>query len=239
MAPSANLGEEISIFEAVHGTAPDIAGKNLANPTALILSGQMMLRHLGMADKAQYIQDALNRTLAEGKRTRDLVQLPGCNPLGTQEFADAVISHLCVDATKETVSLANLDYKPPSMPANNKIHVSPRDLKVESTVGVDVFVDTDLQPAELANVIQKAIGSKTKLTMMSNRGTQVWPTGSLFTECVNYYRCRLESVDGQGRQDGDWLEVSQAVSKAGIRVTAVDMLLKIGEKRGYSLAQGQ
>ncbi len=64
MAPSANLGDHISIFEAVHGTAPDIAGKQLANPTALILSGLMMLNHLGMNEKAEFLHEALVSALA-------------------------------------------------------------------------------------------------------------------------------------------------------------------------------
>ncbi|KAI8846769.1 hypothetical protein BC829DRAFT_397847 [Chytridium lagenaria] len=87
MAPSANLGDRINIFEAVHGTAPDIAGKNMANPTALLISGLMMLRHVNMADRADHIQKALEVTLAEGDRTVDLTQIPGHKPLGTSEFA--------------------------------------------------------------------------------------------------------------------------------------------------------
>ena len=63
MAPSANIGDQISIFEAVHGTAPDIAGKNIGNPTALLLSGLMMLRHLGLNDKAELIQTGLEAAL--------------------------------------------------------------------------------------------------------------------------------------------------------------------------------
>jgi isocitrate dehydrogenase len=68
MAPSANIGERISIFEAVHGTAPDIAGKGLANPTALLLSGLMMLRYLGLADRAQMIEHGLKSALAVSRQ---------------------------------------------------------------------------------------------------------------------------------------------------------------------------
>jgi isocitrate/isopropylmalate dehydrogenase len=70
MAPSANIGERISIFEAVHGTAPDIAGKKMANPTALLMSGLMMLRTLNICDKADAIQRGLEAALASGDRTR-------------------------------------------------------------------------------------------------------------------------------------------------------------------------
>ena len=66
-APSANIGDHISIFEAVHGTAPDIAGQDKANPTALLLSGVMMLRHLQMFDKADRIEKACFGTIKDGK----------------------------------------------------------------------------------------------------------------------------------------------------------------------------
>lgn len=87
---SANLGEEMAIFEAVHGSAPDIAGRNLANPTALLLSALMMLRHIGEEDRAEIIWAALCRVLGErGLRTRDL----GGN-LTTTEFTDAICREL-------------------------------------------------------------------------------------------------------------------------------------------------
>jgi isocitrate dehydrogenase (NAD+) len=67
LTPSGNIGDECSIFEAVHGSAPDIAGKNLANPTALLLSSIMMLRHMNLTSHADSIEKAIFQTLAEGK----------------------------------------------------------------------------------------------------------------------------------------------------------------------------
>ena len=73
VVPAANLGLDMAIFEAVHGSAPDIAGKGVANPTALLLSALMMLRHLGEDDTAARIQQALDETLSSGQvLTRDL-----------------------------------------------------------------------------------------------------------------------------------------------------------------------
>src|SRR5262245_46476231 len=90
VVPSANIGEKAALFEAVHGTAPDIAGKNLANPTALLMSAIMMLRHIGELDAAQRIETSLNRTLQERKTaTRDLG-----GSASTTEFAQAIISAL-------------------------------------------------------------------------------------------------------------------------------------------------
>ncbi len=90
LVPSANLGDEAAVFEAVHGTAPDIAGRNLANPTALLLSAVMMLRHLGEQTAADAIMSSLVTVLAAGSvRTRDLG-----GAATTTEFADAICREL-------------------------------------------------------------------------------------------------------------------------------------------------
>jgi isocitrate dehydrogenase (NAD+) len=90
MAPGANIGEEAAVFEAVHGSAPDLAGKNLANPTALILSGAMMLDHLGEHVAADNVRAAVNDVLREGKKiTRDLG-----GTAGTTEVAEAIAGRL-------------------------------------------------------------------------------------------------------------------------------------------------
>ena len=88
MAPGANIGEDSAVFEAVHGSAPDIAGKNLANPIALILSGAMMLEHLHELEAASRVRKAVNAVLAEGKHvTRDLG-----GSAGTTQIAEAIAS---------------------------------------------------------------------------------------------------------------------------------------------------
>ncbi|CAL8584668.1 NAD-dependent isocitrate dehydrogenase [Xanthoria parietina] len=90
LTPSGNIGDECSIFEAVHGSAPDIAGKGLANPTALLLSSIMMLQHMGLNDHADRIQKAIFDTLAEGKQlTGDLG-----GKAKTHEYAQAIMSRL-------------------------------------------------------------------------------------------------------------------------------------------------
>jgi isocitrate dehydrogenase (NAD+) len=90
MAPGANIGDDCAIFEAVHGSAPDIAGKNLANPTSVILAAIQMLEYLGMSDKADNIRQAITDVIASGDRTtRDL---GGTH--GTSDFTEAVLERL-------------------------------------------------------------------------------------------------------------------------------------------------
>ncbi|GIU13790.1 isocitrate dehydrogenase [Shewanella glacialipiscicola] len=90
MAPGANIGRDAAIFEAVHGSAPDIAGKNLANPTSVILASIQMLEYLGMADKAEQIRKAVSAVIAEGDRTTH--DLGGTH--GTTDFTQAVLERL-------------------------------------------------------------------------------------------------------------------------------------------------
>jgi isocitrate dehydrogenase (NAD+) len=90
MAPGANIGEAVAIFEAVHGSAPDIAGKNLANPMALILSSAMMLDHVGEADAGRRVREAVHATLRDGKvLTRDLG-----GSAGTSQIAEAIAARV-------------------------------------------------------------------------------------------------------------------------------------------------
>ena len=90
VVPSGNIGEKAALFEAVHGTAPDIAGKNMANPTALLLSSIMMLHHINERDAATRLEAALNKVIQERKTlTRDLG-----GSASTSEFSDAIIAAL-------------------------------------------------------------------------------------------------------------------------------------------------
>src|SRR6185436_8919086 len=102
VAPGANIGTEAAVFEPVHGSAPKYAGQDKANPTALILSGALMLRHLGYPDMAERVERAVRDVIASGTRTT--YDLGG--PAGTSEFADAIIDRLAADASGSAASAA-------------------------------------------------------------------------------------------------------------------------------------
>lgn len=246
MAPSANIGENVSIFEAVHGTAPDIAGQGLANPTALLLSGIMMLRHLGFEDHANGVAFALEEALKNGERTKDLAP-PKAKGLSTSEFAEAVIRRFPAnikDAKIEVKLPEGVEKKIGSEPAQNPMkenvmHKSEnRDRTKEKNVGVDVFVDTELGPKALAWEIMNGLPSGYTLQMLSNRGTQVWPTGSNLTEVVNHYRARVIRTDQASLPVNDLLSVVAELSKK-IRVCSLEILMQIDGKDLFTKAQGQ
>src|SRR6201991_1527191 len=138
-APSANIGDHISIFEAVHGTAPDIAGKNIANPTALLLSGLSMLRHVGLTENAAVIENALLYTLEQGVHTGDFGDKTK-PPVNTTQFAEAIIGNF----GKQPKSNAR-EVMPnmPGTPAPFKLQKNPmlisKEMEEEIIIGVDMF----------------------------------------------------------------------------------------------------
>ena len=95
IAPGANLGHQIGVFEATHGTAPDIAGKNIVNPTGLILSGALMLDYLGWPEAARMLREAIENTIASKQVTKDLaLQFEGVSSLSTEEFGKALMEKI-------------------------------------------------------------------------------------------------------------------------------------------------
>jgi len=239
-APSANIGDNISIFEAVHGTAPDIAGYGIANPTALLLSGISMLRFLGYSSKAAEIENALLYTLEQGIHTGDFgdKNIPSSTTAG---FADAIIGNLGKEPAKGAVyGSGDVEVKSHvSHLLKNKLTVT-KGIE-EEMVGVDIFVEAgDLQPNELAAMAKRQLtyNDNFDLVMISNRGTQVWPTGSIYTELVNEYRVRFEKKAGKTVTQKELLHIAADFSQDA-KVCSVEFLMKFGGKIGYTLAQGQ
>ncbi len=237
-APSANIGDNISIFEAVHGTAPDIAGKGIANPTALLLSGIMMLRHVGLLDRAASIENALLYTLEQGAHTSDFGK-PGTQSLSTNDYAEAIIGNLGkqpVHSTPVTSAKDQITFAPPTPLTKNRILESPK--QKGEIIGVDFFVESDEQPTAVAQTFEQSLTDSFQLQLISNRGTQVWPTGSLFTECMNQYRVRVMSKDEKAiTQSNIWSEVIRVSEK--LKICSVEMLMTYDGKKSFSLAQGQ
>ncbi len=244
-APSANIGHHISIFEAVHGTAPDIAGKGLANPTSLILSGLMMLRHVGLLKEAAIIENAIFAALETGAHTGDFGDKDKHPTLGTADFVDAIIAKLGKGPeTREATPVpdgADAKLDRPERPRHNTL-MRTFETTQSVFVGCDIYLDTLLSPQELADRLQ-ALCEKTpfKLTMMSNRGTQVWPSGSVYTEIVDYYRVRFELRDMHASASLGQSPIIRLLDKVAEKffVTDFQPLKHFDGEAGYSLAQGQ
>ncbi len=237
-APSANIGEHISIFEAVHGTAPDITGKNLANPTALLLSGLMLLRYLGLMEQANLIENALLYTLEQGSHTGDFgdKSIPS---LSTQAFTQTIIDNLgkapANHAARESKVLST--FEKPVAPSDQKMMLGKHGQGVEKLVGMDLFIETDLLAYQLAERIQQLLPATLKLVNIANRGTQVWPTGSKFTECVDQYTARIEAIEAESNMV-ELLACTQQLASQ-LNFSSIEFLKYFDDKAGFTLAQGQ
>jgi len=237
-APSANIGDHIAIFEAVHGTAPDIAGKNIANPTALLLSGFAMLRHLGLMEVAAMIENALLYTLESGVHTGDFGDRSKPS-LNTTDFANSIISNFGkLPANNPRPAIANQ----PATPTHFKLEKNPmlesKETSHEVIIGVDMFIESNLQPSDVAEKCLHHTFDLFKLVTISNRGTQVWPKGSSFTNLVNQYCCRFESIGDVSVTQIDILELYKRLAQ-DFKICSTELLNKWGDKKAYSLAQGQ
>jgi isocitrate dehydrogenase len=237
-APSANIGDHICIFEAVHGTAPDITGKNIANPTALLMSGLLMMRHLGFMEKAAMIENAMLYTLEQGVRTGDFGDRskPACN---TTQFAHAIIANFGkAPSNNPKPILADL----PATPTQFKLEKNPMlesaEMAGEQIVGADLFIESNEQPDAVASKLLHHTGDLFKLVTISNRGTQVWPKGSVFTNLVNQYRCRFESIGEAPLTQVDILELYKRAMD-DFKICSLELLNMWDGKKAYSLAQGQ
>ncbi len=232
-APSANLGDRVAIFEAVHGSAPKYAGLNVANPTAVILSAVLMLRHIGQFDVADRVEQAVAVTWEEGTaRTRDVAGDAGAAT--TSAFADAVIANL----GRTSRAWAHRERRPVQMPASpGVVAVRPAARQV---VGVDVFVEADATPDALGASLEiLAADTPLALKMISNRGTRVYPPTGALTACVDHWRCRFLARDPNAEvTDGQILDLVQRIG-AQYRWMHLEKLQTFDGALGFTKAQGE
>lgn len=245
-APSANLGNDVAIFEAVHGSAPKYAGKNCINPTAVLMSGVAMLRYIGEFEAANKIEHAVLVTLeqcaAKGVGTGDVVGYDKPNTLSTSAYTDLIISNLGKRSEKFRVREA----KPIKLPS---VSSEPAFVKAKSTrvVGADIFIEANIQPAELGPKVEALLeGSPLKLKMISNRGTKVYPLGGAITDCTDQFRCRCVLRQGGAKgetgnlSDADLLAAIAKVGSApGLKWAHIEKLQEFDGEAGFTKAQGE
>jgi isocitrate dehydrogenase len=233
-APSANIGNEVAIFEAVHGSAPKYAGKNVINPTAVILSAVMMLRYLGEFEAAATIENAVLYTLEEGKvRTGDVVGYDRGNT--TTEYTDAIIANL---GKKPSTTFVR-QYRPIKLPEVSPSPVAVQ-VKTRRVVGVDVFVESELMPEPLGRLLESLVAdSPFYLKMISNRGTKVYPPTGAITDVVDHYRCRFLLRDERG--DASDEQILGLVRRIGSRLRwmHLEKLNEFDGAPGFTKAQGE
>ena len=232
---SANIGEECAMFEAIHGSAPTIAGQNVANPSGLLQGAVMMLNHIGQTDVAEKVQNAWLKTLEDGIHTADIYN-EGISKqkVGTREFAKAVVANL---GLKPSI------FKPVSYAKNAALHLPTYVRKTSAKkelVGVDLFVHWDgANPNELANMVKKIEVDGIQLTMITNRGIKVWPDGFSETFCTDHWRCRFKPADNSVITKSHIVQLLTNAMNENIDSIKTENLYSFDGKAGYSLGQGQ
>ncbi|MBV9742904.1 MAG: NADP-dependent isocitrate dehydrogenase [Acidobacteriia bacterium] len=237
LAGSANIGDNCSMFEAMHGSAPRRGGQNLANPSGLLLGGVLMLVHIGQADAAERVHNAWLRTIEDGVHTYDIFE-EGVSKqkVGTKEFACAVIARL---GQKPNILNAVSYAKAPSLPSGGATLSQATPAKIELK-GIDVIVHwPSRNPQQLHAAVSKHAGNGINLDMIDNRGVIVWPAGLAAAEtfCTDSFRCRFFA---EGKADpGKLIDLVRRISDAGVDVVMTSTLRTHNGHEGYSLAQGQ
>jgi isocitrate dehydrogenase len=236
LAGSANIGEHVSMFEAIHGSAPRRAGQNLANPSGLLLGAVMMLVHVGLTEHAERVHNGWLRTIEDGIHTYDIYdEKVSKQKVGTKEFAEAVIARL--GQTPQILKARKYSKREESLASATSAKPSQQ----KELVGVDVFLDwTNGSANDLGNSLSNVNGDGVKLTMISNRGVKVWPGGHSETFCSDHWRCRFlpESENGKVAH-AQVISLLGRIAGAGYDFIKTEGLYTFDGQRGFSLDQGE
>ena len=239
LAGSSNIGMEVSMFEAIHGSAPDIAGKGIANPSGLLNAAVMMLEHIGQQDIAGKIRNALMRTIEDGYHTGDIYDPElSVEKVNTSDFADEVIARLGLEPEKLPVYEVKKN--------TEKINIQPyeRVVRNKQLVGVDVFIDdSKVTPDEIGDRLSELANGPFALKMITNRGVKVYPGGIPETFCTDHWRCRFVNLGEEGSYDtvtfSDVLSLQEAISSGGFDIIKTENLYMFDGVRSFSLGQGE
>ena len=235
LAGSANVGEHVAMFEAVHGSAPDLAGRGVANPSGLLLGAVQMLVHLGEAERAETVKNAWLATLEAGIHTADVYRTGlSEREVGTEAFADAVIERL----GERPKALAPVRYRAGGI---SVAAPAPRTSEKE-LVGIDVFLDWSADgrnPEVLGGRLEGAAPETWRLKMITNRGVKVYPEGIPETFWTDHWRCRFVPAADGATDFGAVIALLSAIHEAGLDVIKTEHLYTFDGERAYSLGQGE
>ena len=244
LAGSANIGRNIAMFEAIHGSAPDISGMKIANPSGLLNAAVMMLTHVGEIETADTIKNAWLTTIEQGYHTADIYK-EGISKekVSTGEFADKVISNL----GKKPENFKRSELSKGKGVINIPHYV--RKNQTQVLVGTDIFINwKGSNPEEIGNNLEDITDSNMKLKMITNRGVKVFPGGISETYCTDHWRCRFVSKSSEvkdGKLTYKSVEYSHVIELltnlniAGMEVVKTENLYEFDGKRAFSLGQGE
>ncbi len=230
---SCNIGTDFGMFEAVHGSAPDIAGKGIANPSGLLLGAILMLNHIGQNPVATKVHNAWYKTIEDGIHTGDIYDSDfSKQKVGTADFAKAVIDRIGQNPKKfGTVDYGQGSGKGLVLPPLKSVPKEKKEL-----VGADIFLDWQGKPEDLAAKLKPALVKGLELSVISNRGVKVWPDGQPGTFCSDHWCVRFT---GKGVSHVLVLQQLANLEKAGVDFIKLENLYTFNGKSGFTVAQGE
>jgi isocitrate dehydrogenase len=236
LAGSANIGDSVSMFEAIHGSAPRRAGQNMANPSGLLLGAIQMLIHIGQAEVAEKVHNAWLKTMEDGTHTYDIFKEDTSKlKVGTSQFADAVIANI----GQKPQQLKHVDYSL-AKNATFNVEITPTIPANKELIGVDIFLHhKDRDPNKLGEVLKQFKADNMELTMITNRGVKVYPDGMAETFCTDHWRCRYKSDLLVPSSYNNAIELLQQITNAGFDIIKTENLVTMDGQPMFSAGQGQ
>ena len=240
IAGSANIGDKVAMFEAIHGSAPRRAGQNLANPSGLLLAAVMMLVHVGRLNAAETIHNAWLRTLEEGIHTYDIFDEKKSRlKVGTKEFGKAIVERL--GKLPEVLPPVHYGSTKSGLPSGSTKSKKPSpDTHSKRLYGSDLFIDSNYNLQDL----HKALTGATKdhpileLSQISNRGATMWPSDFPPPSSSNHWRCRFTAkIKGTKIDPEALIDLQRRLAAHKLDVTGLENLYFFDDIPGFSLSQ--
>ena len=231
----------MAMFEAIHGSAPDIAGKNIANPSGLLNAAIQMLIHINQPEVATLIENAWLKTLEDGIHTGDIYSSAlAKKKSATAGFADAVIARL----GEKPTHLKPVHYKPGAYAKIMCFGGKKKNPSRKTLVGVDLFIDNiDEMDAETLAQKINTLNSPLKLIAITSRGLKIWPHSTIDTPYLNDCCCRFQSAlvidDLLEVKHQDINQLLGLFNELKLDVVKTENLYLFDGTLGFSLAQGQ
>lgn len=233
MAGSANIGTNYAMFEAVHGSAPDIAGRNVANPSGLLNASILMLEYLGQVDVGTKIRNAWLNVIESGIHTADIYDSEtSAEKVSTSEFAAAVVRCLGKEPMQLSAAVSSNSAK-----VNIVTQMPPNE--TQELIGIDVYIqDTDLGVNKMAD-IAKAASSVLSLQTISQRGLIVWPEAEVEDAGSYMMRLRFFASDNVQLTELDLIELQRYLLESKIRIAMTHTLYEYSGAPGFTKSQGE
>lgn len=238
---SENIGNYMAMFEAIHGSAPDIAGKDIANPSGLLNAAVHMLMHINQPEVAATIENAWLKTLEDGIHTADIyTSIYTQKKVGTQAFANAVIERL----GQKPIHFPVANYQSERKQNIQCFDSTPATQAKKELIGVDIYIDNskNISAETLASKLQM-VSTPLKLIVITSRGLKIWPESHIAEPFLQHCCCRFQTAEKINDMTvitfNDIVSLLEQCQHIGLDIIKVENLYLFDGKLGFLLAQGQ